>query len=69
MTWLLDIGAAEGLLEVVSRFSESGEDLGVKVEGFRRGVECSCRGCCSFGKLLEAGGEGERSTIDEGHGC
>lgn len=41
----------------------------MEIEGFGRGVECACRGCCSFGKLLETGGEGERSTIDERHGC
>ena len=69
LTWLLDIGAAEGLLEGVSRFRESGEDLGVEVEGFGRGVECSGCGCCSFGKLFQAGGEGKRSTVDESHGC
>lgn len=68
MTWLLDIGAAEGLLELISRFCESGKDLGVEAGGFGRGVKCPCRWCCSFGKLLEAGGEGERSTVDEGHG-
>ena len=42
LTWLLNIGAAEGLLELISRFCESGKDLGVEVEGFGRGVECSC---------------------------
>ena len=41
LTWLLDIGAAESLLEVISGFSESGNDLGVEVEGFGGGVECS----------------------------
>ena len=41
LTWLLDVGAAEGLLELVSGFYERGEELGVEVEGFGRGVECS----------------------------
>lgn len=66
----LHIGATEGLLEGISGFGQGGDGRNRfegESGGFRGAMEGSGGDLGSFGKLLEACGDGHRPTKDEGH--